>query len=56
MDFIAYLLFILAGWMIGGILVYPVWKYITKLDRGSEKKGLVGAVVAAVLAVFGASR
>ena len=56
MDFIAYLLFIVAGWFIGGVLVYPVWKYLVKLDPGGEKKGLIAGLVAVVLAVFGASR
>lgn len=56
MDFIAYCLFILCGWFIGGVLVYPVYQYLQRTDAGSEKRGIVSAIIAIVLAAFGASR
>lgn len=56
LEFIAYVLFIICGLFIGGVLVYPVWQYLVRLDPGSEKKGLMGMLVTAIIAIFAASR
>lgn len=56
MDFIAYCLFILCGWFIGGIIVYPVYQRLLNMEPGGEKKGIISAIIAVILVVFGASR
>lgn len=54
-DFISYLLFMLIGGTIGAFLGYQVMKRLWSKEDKADRD-FMGFIVAAVLAIFGASR